>query len=1096
MIQQQTAIARWCERIIEGGWLLAVVFIPSYFNLLSSRHFEPDKSTSLRAIVLIMAAAAIIRWLEWLNNRPPKPKIEDSEKQSPGLLHRIWRRITAIPLSIPVLVYVIVFLFATIVSVTPYMSFWGSYQRLQGTYTHLSYIALGSIVVMNMQRREQLERLITISILGSLVAVGYGFIQHFRLDPLPWGGDVVSRIASTMGNSIFVAAYFIMIIPFALYKTIATAHAATQSPPSKRPGVDWGWAISYVLLVIGSLAIVFAAIQFVAVVRTNDLRYWWVYPGSLVVALLLYLIPTLRPHNAERINIPMLLPGIVAITYVLMLGLFFSSGQASDGQEVRPYGDRGGTEWPTWMIGGIVAIIVSYALMLTLPRRSGPQTALFMRLQSLGMLIISLLLLVVTFYTQSRGPWIGAGAGLFVFFTLLLWKAWQRARTEGLPRAALWRTLLIGEIALTIAIGAFIVVFNFSNAPVFVELREVPYIGRMGRLLDTSPGTTGDVRMKIWFGDEETNGAVGLIISNPVRAVVGWGPESMFVAYNPFYPPSLANVESRGASPDRSHQAYLDELVTKGLLGLISYLFVILSFFALAWRLLQRVTEWRMQVLFIACISIVVAHSIEGLTGIPIVATLMMLWLTLAVLVVSGSLSGQYALDGREPEPLEAAPETPESTERKGQKTTKGRGGRRQGGSSNRSGRGTVAPRRRATGSSGLLGGLVYTVIAIIAFAFVWSINVSNVFADMRFQQGKIYTESAQANLQRHLQGLTYFVDAIDLEPEQDFYYLSLGRNLMSLVDIRRQLDGTEFGEPTNNARVETLLRQPNDQSIQQFVLEMPLQELMSYAEAVLLRAYEINPRNKDHSANLGRLYSFWYSRLTQDPGQLQQALEWYQRASAAAPNDVVIMNEYARTYVLLAEANRDQPDQAIVQEYYDQANALLSEAKRLDPLYSDTDLLLADVYRLQGNYAEATDRYLALLETNPQALNNQIELIATSMQTQPEQLQRLLEGYETLVAEETENAASLYAIIGRLAFLVGDLSRAEAAYASQVELEPSNTQARQNYTLVLSDTQQYQKAVSEAEVLLTLVQSQDQELAAQVQVLVDYLKNQAAGGN
>ncbi|NOK57475.1 MAG: tetratricopeptide repeat protein [Chloroflexi bacterium AL-W] len=1093
MIQQQTAIARWCERIVEGGWLLAVVFIPSYFNLLSSRHFEPDKSTSLRAIVLVMAAAAIIRWLEGLNNAPPKPKSEDTAKQPPGRLKRIWSRITSVPLSIPVLVYIVVFLFATIVSVTPYMSFWGSYQRLQGTYTHLSYIALGAIVVLNMRRREQLERLVTISVLGSLVAVGYGLIQHYQLDPLPWGGDVVSRIASTMGNSIFVAAYFIMIIPFALYLTIAAAHTASQSPSSKRPGVDWGWAISYVLLVLGSLAIVFAAIQFVAVVRTNDLRYWWVYPGSLVVAFLLYLVPTLRPHSADRINISMLLPGIVAITYVLMLGLFFSSGQSTGGQEVRPYGERGGTEWPIWMIGGIISIIVSYTLMFVLPRRSSPQTALFMRLQSIGMLIITLLLLVVTFYTQSRGPWIGAGAGLFVFFTLLLWKAWQRARTEGLPRATLWRNLLIGEIALTIAMGAFIVIFNFSNAPVFVELREVPYIGRMGRLLDTSPGTTGDVRMKIWFGDEITNGAVGLITSNPVRALVGWGPESMFVAYNPFYPPSLANVEARGASPDRSHQAYLDELVTKGLFGLISYLFVILSFFALAWRLLQRVTEWRMQVLFIACISIVVAHSVEGLTGIPIVATLMLLWIAMAVLVVSGSLAGQYSLDGQEPDLTEAASESPEPVERKGQKATKGRGSRRQTAAGHGSRR-TGSSRRRATGSSGLLGGLLYTIIAVIAFAFVWSINVSNVFADMRFQQGKIYTESAQANLQRHLEGLTFFVDAINLEPEQDFYYLSLGRNLMSLVDIRRQMDGTEFGETVDDARVETLLRQPNDQSIQQFVLEMPLQELMSYAEAVLLRAYEINPRNKDHSANLGRLYSFWYSRLTQDPAQLQQALEWYERANEAAPNDVVIMNEYARTYVLLAEVNREQPDQTVVQEYYEQANALLSEAKRLDPLYSETELLLADVLRLQGNYTEATDRYLVLLKENPQALSNQIELIATSMQSEPEQLQRLLEGYEATVADETENPAPLYAIIGRLAFLIGDLPGAEAAYASQVELEPNNAQARQNYTLVLSDTQQYQRAASEAEVLLTLVQSQDQQRAVQVQVLIDYLKNRAAG--
>ena len=63
-MQRQTTIALWCERIIEAGWLFALVFIPSYFNLLSSRHFEPDKATSLRAIVLIMVAAGILRALE------------------------------------------------------------------------------------------------------------------------------------------------------------------------------------------------------------------------------------------------------------------------------------------------------------------------------------------------------------------------------------------------------------------------------------------------------------------------------------------------------------------------------------------------------------------------------------------------------------------------------------------------------------------------------------------------------------------------------------------------------------------------------------------------------------------------------------------------------------------------------------------------------------------------------------------------------------------------------------------------------------------------------------------------------------------------
>jgi hypothetical protein len=103
-------------------------------------------------------------------------------------------------------------------------------------------------------------------------------VQHFQIDPLPWRGDVVTRVASTMGNSIFVAAYLIMVLPFALYKAIAAFHEARKAPATERAGADFGWAAAYLLLVLGSLAIAFSAIKFGAVVRTNDLRYWWCIP--------------------------------------------------------------------------------------------------------------------------------------------------------------------------------------------------------------------------------------------------------------------------------------------------------------------------------------------------------------------------------------------------------------------------------------------------------------------------------------------------------------------------------------------------------------------------------------------------------------------------------------------------------------------------------------------------------------------------------------------------------------------------------------------------------------------------------------------------
>ena len=56
-VERTTIVTRIADRIIEAGWLLAVVFTPYFFNLLTSRHFEPDKAMVLRSLVLVMFAA-------------------------------------------------------------------------------------------------------------------------------------------------------------------------------------------------------------------------------------------------------------------------------------------------------------------------------------------------------------------------------------------------------------------------------------------------------------------------------------------------------------------------------------------------------------------------------------------------------------------------------------------------------------------------------------------------------------------------------------------------------------------------------------------------------------------------------------------------------------------------------------------------------------------------------------------------------------------------------------------------------------------------------------------------------------------------------
>jgi len=198
-----TKLSRYCEGVMEAAWLVAVVVVPVFFNIYSSRIFEPDKITLLRTLALIILGAWIIKLLD-----EGRARWENLEK-GPSFS----KFLTQTPLLGPVIALAIVYVIATIFSVSPRVSLVGSYQRLQGTYTMFSYMVVFLAIIGNLRKRSQVERVITAVVLSSLPISLYGILQKYRIDPVPWGGNVSNRIASNMGNSIFVAAYLIMAVP-------------------------------------------------------------------------------------------------------------------------------------------------------------------------------------------------------------------------------------------------------------------------------------------------------------------------------------------------------------------------------------------------------------------------------------------------------------------------------------------------------------------------------------------------------------------------------------------------------------------------------------------------------------------------------------------------------------------------------------------------------------------------------------------------------------------------------------------------------------------------------------------------------------------
>ncbi len=1088
-MSRESAVSRWCERVAEAAWLLALTLIPIFFNLYSARHFEPDKATTLRSLALVAIAAVLVRSLDRLiarGNASPAAAPSDEAAAAPPPL---WRRFAAIPMAVPVALYALVFLFATFTSVVPLTSFWGSYQRLQGTYTNLSYILLFVAIVAVVRRREQIERIVTITLATGAAVAGYGVIQHFGLDPLPWRGDVITRVASTMGNSIFVAAYMIMVVPLALYRLVAGLSEARTAPAAGAGARnEWLWALHRALLLLAGLALLMAMLKFGAVIRTIDYRYWWILPGAVACATAIWWLLTSKLDRGD-VRVP-IWPGLATLAYLLVFAMQFAASAGAGVQQFATDGTAArAQDWWLWLLFAVGSLTGAYALAFSLPRRPAQATALSLRIDAAAAGVAALLLVTTTFFTQSRGPWLGLFAGLFVFFSLLLWQALRLAVAQGAaPQARLLRGLLIGWVALSVAGGAFLIAFNLSNAPLFERLREVPYIGRMGRLLEVNEGT-GLVRRLIWAGDEYGGGAIGLVTSDPVRAIIGWGPESMFVAFNPFYPPSLANIEARGASPDRSHQALLDELVTKGVLGLASYLFVLLSFAALSWRLMRRSEGWTWQVFFIACLSAVVCNFVEGLTGIPIVSTLMMLWITMALTVVGGAIAGHYRLslapapaDAPEPAPPAAAPAAPAP---KGAQAARKRQGAQRGGQP--VARGAARTTRRDNAPGGAL--LAYGLVAAVAFAAVVVWNINPIRADMRFQQGQSLAERAGLSADQLVNTLDDYLNTVRLNPREDFYYLNLGRVLMSLAESVRS-QGGQLGEPRPDARVEDLLRLNDGSALVGFVQTSSPNEIMSYAEAVLLRAHDLNPRNKDHYANLGRLNSFWW-RWSNDPERLRTSAEWYEQVTPIAPQDVTLLNERAGVLVELGNYMAGAGDTAQAESYYGQARELLTRSAQLDPNYPDTQVRLGDLARLSGGDLDAAaEAYVRAIGQAPAAVAGSIEAIANALATRPDLILKLRAAYDEAAArEEAALAASpladaeleparaqlalLHTIAGLLAVRGGDVPSSLEPYRRAAELQPANPTYSRNYSIVLSDTVRHDEAIAETRRIIERLRGQ-----------------------
>ena len=990
----KTRLQSFCSKLIEAGWLAALVIVPLLFNVYSSRVFEPDKITTLRSIALVMAGAWIVWVIEsdtlWRRSGQTDPEGQPS----------LWQRMVKMPLVLPTLALVLVYLVATVFSVVPRISLLGSYQRLQGTYSTLAYIVIFFLMLQGLRTRAQVERVITTVILTSIPIALYGIIQHYGLDSLPWGGDVTTRVAGNMGNAIFIAAYLIMALPLALYRTVES---------------------------------------FTVILTAEDSRFVDILLGAAYIF-------------------------VVAIQAICI------------------------------------------------------------------------------FFTQSRGPWLGLLGGLFFFFLVL-------------AVVRRWRWLVWTSVLTILALAAFLVVFNLPGTPL-EPLKSMPYIGRLGRVLDKEEGTS-KVRLLIWEGVIEMvsphpplnrpDGASDWM--NPMRPVIGYGPESMYVAYNRFYPPDLAHYEARNASPDRSHNETFDSLVITGVIGFVVYMVVFASVFYygfswlgviaskgqrifyiccwvggglvgavtmvlwqgsqffgvglpagiagglgvylvvwglfLSYRTDREETEARVQspygLLMVALVSAILAHFVEIHFGIAIAATRTYFWAYAGLLVVVGYL---MPVQTRVRETVVSGTSFSEAKGRRSRRRS-GRSGRHQQSRDALEGLRAVMPyalvlalilstlafdyvsnnqqglssaqdivvasltqrshKGEMVSSYGILGivliswllggaivvaewirrgglgdwrvplgaclsvslvtgflfamvmggrlvstarqtqlldqtkmimGMLSTYYVLIFALILWiavllmreddrprlfwrpttwwlspvivvgvvllmlNTNLQVVHADMVYKAAQPYERQGLWDL-----SIVLHQEAIKLAPREDFYHLFLGRAFLEKAKGAKTAERT----PRSFEMDEVLKLTPAQ------LAELSRGDLLNCSETVLRHARDINPLNTDHSANLGRLYrtrAEMASEPTERYAFFQEAVARYDEATSLSPNAAHLYDEWGIVYLVMGDE--------------DEAKAKYEYSLSIDDRYHVTYMSLGDIYMRSNDLEKAKEAYLKAVEINP----------------------------------------------------------------------------------------------------------------------------------
>jgi len=217
----------------EAVALTLLAGLPAFINLATERIFEEEKALLLRAAALLVLPGAVMTW----------------RSQTPRLRHGVLLTFAA---------FMVMLLVAALAGVAPRDAFAGAYLRRHGMLTWLALATVFWAMCMSAGSRAGRERLLAAIVIGSIWPTTYALMQYGGLDPVGWSGVDLTRSIGTLGSSIFLGGYLVVVMPLTAFlvrrwkgwaAVLALQFAALVTSGSRGP-----------LLAIAAAACVFAAV--------------------------------------------------------------------------------------------------------------------------------------------------------------------------------------------------------------------------------------------------------------------------------------------------------------------------------------------------------------------------------------------------------------------------------------------------------------------------------------------------------------------------------------------------------------------------------------------------------------------------------------------------------------------------------------------------------------------------------------------------------------------------------------------------------------------------------------------------------------------